>query len=172
MINGQRQIIKKGTSVFLQFIIASFMGWLYEIATVYIIYREYFDRGVLHLPLCPIYGFGMIFVSLVLYKVRNSGLIFLGSAVITTSIELLVSYIAEYKYHWILWTYEGWPLNFQNRIFAVSSIIFGLMAVIFIKFIRPLIDRLCTKVKTVIIVSITVLLYAFCIVWEMRFLIG
>lgn len=167
----ERKILEKCISILLQFLIASFGGWVYEIVTVYIIYGEYYDRGVLHLPLCPIYGFGMLLVSIVLYKVKNGVFIFLGSTLLTTSIELLVSYIVEYKYHWILWTYEGWPLNFQNRISLVSSMIFGVMAVVFIKIIRPLVNRLCIKINTFVLFSITTILYGFCVVWEMRFLI-
>ena len=39
------------------------MGWLYEVACVYVMFGIYVDRGVLHLPACPIYGFGMLLMK-------------------------------------------------------------------------------------------------------------
>ena len=68
------------------FMLASFIGWLYEIVTVNIMYHQYYDRGVLHLPMCPIYGFGVLFLDAVLHKVKNGFLYFLGSFLIATAL--------------------------------------------------------------------------------------
>ena len=54
------------TEYLLLFSLASCIGWLYEMACVFIIYGYYFDRGVLHLPMCPIYGVGILLLMLVL----------------------------------------------------------------------------------------------------------
>lgn len=150
----------------LMFIISAFIGWIYEIICVLIIYGQYYDRGILHLPFCPIYGFGMLVLYIIFHKVKNKGIIFIGSAIITTLVELITSYVAEYKFHIIMWTYEGWPLNFQNRISLISSMIFGLMALVFMLIIKPAIEKLY-KSKYVIVVSIsTMTFFLFCICWE------
>ncbi|MCR4792250.1 MAG: putative ABC transporter permease [Lachnospiraceae bacterium] len=130
------------TEYVLLFALASFIGWLYEITCVWVMFRTYYDRGILHIPICPIYGFGILLLLLIFRKVKNPFGLFAGSALVTTSVELLSSYVLEYGFGLILWTYEGWPLSFQNRISAISSLLFGLMAVLFIKLVKPPADKL------------------------------
>ncbi len=153
------------------FMLASHLGWLYEIVCVWILLRAYYDRGVLHLPMCPIYGFGL-FVLLVVFRKNAHPLpVFAGSFLITSVIELAASYIVEYGFHTILWTYEGWPLNFQNRISAVSSGIFALMAVLFINVIRPLTEKLFSSRYGRIAAVVIWTLVGFCILWEVHCLV-
>ena len=154
-----------------QFLIASFLGWLYEIGTVYCLFHTYYDRGVLHLPLCPIYGFGMLVLLIVFHRVKNSAVIFLGSFAVTTAIELASSYLLEWKFGYPLWTYEDWPLNYENRVSVISSCIFGLMALLFFKVIRPAAHKLfSSKAKNLLSLLVSILA-AGCILWEIRWLL-
>lgn len=137
--------LRKAESLILQFITASFVGWVYEIAATYLIYGRYYDRGILHLPLCPIYGFGALGLAILFKNVRSGPYIFLGGTIVTAIFELLSAYGLEYVFHLTLWTYEGWPLNFQNRISLVSSMIFGILGVIFLKCVKPGVEAFCRK---------------------------
>lgn len=153
------------TKYLLFFGLASFIGWVYEIICVWVLFRTYYDRGILHIPICPIYGFGILILIFLFRKIKNPFGLFAGSALVTTGVELLSSYVLEYRFNMILWTYEGWPLSFQNRISAVSSCLFGLMAVMFIKLIKPPFDRLfSSKYRwiAVLAVWIIVLLSVIC----------
>ena len=153
----------------LQFLIASFVGWLYEVATVYCLFRTYYDRGVLHLPLCPIYGVGMLVLLLIFHRVKNTVVIFMGSVTVTTAVELAASYVLEHIYGYSFWTYEGWPLNFQNRVSLISSCIFGLMALLFFKIIRPVTDKLYTTKAKKMVTLLVYLMVAGCILWEIQY---
>ena len=154
------------TEYLLLFALASCIGWLYEMVCVWLLYGYYFDRGVLHLPMCPIYGCGVLLLRLVLREVKNPFGIFLGSFLIASGVELAASYILEYGFHKILWSYEGWPLSFQDRISLVSSLIFGVMATVFIKLVKPPIDKLFkSKHGTASAVIVTILLIA-AVCWE------
>jgi len=157
------------TKYFLMFILSSFIGWAYEIICEFILYGYYFDRGVLHLPACPIYGFGMLMLYPVFRKVKNPLAVFAGSALITTAIELASSLILEYRFHMILWSYEGWPFNYQNRISLVSSCIFGIMALLFIRLIAPLIQKLYEKDRAKYTAAFSAALFSFCLIWELHF---
>ncbi len=154
------------TEYVLLFALASFFGWLYEMGCVFVIYGYYFDRGVLHLPMCPIYGVGILLLMLVLKRVNHTAGIFLGSFIVATGVELGASYLLEYGFHRVLWSYEGWPGSFQDRISLVSSIIFGLMATIFIKVIKPPIDRLFRSDHADFAAAIVVLLFIAAAAWE------
>ncbi len=153
----------------LLFVLASFIGWLYEIICVRIWLGVFVDRGVLHLPMCPIYGFGMLTLLAIFRKVKDPLLLFLGSALVTTVIELAASYILEYCFHLSLWSYAGWPLTFQDRISAISSGIFGLMSVLFICLVKPPVDKLfASRYKSYAAAAVGVLT-AFCVIWELHF---
>mgnify|MGYP002851993794 CR=1 FL=1 len=91
------------TKYILVFFLASFVGWLYEMACVYIIIGSYMDRGVLHIPICPIYGFGILVLYFIFRKTKNPFIILCGSIAITTVIEYLTAIVAEYKFHLLLW---------------------------------------------------------------------
>ena len=151
------------------FMAASMIGWMYEIACVRILYNIYYDRGILHLPMCPIYGFGMLMLLVIFRKVRNPVGIFVGSTIFTTALELASSYILEYKFNMILWTYEDWPLSFQNRISAVSSCMFGLMALMVMKLIKPVTDKLFESEYKMRASMTVAVLFIFCVIWEVSF---
>ena len=119
------------------FLAASFGGWIYEEICVYMIYHTVYNRGMLHLTICPIYGFGAWGLYLLLHKVRNSGAYFVLSVLIASLFEYGCSYLLEFLFHRSYWTYEGWPLSIQNRISLVSSLIFGVLALLFAKCIVP-----------------------------------
>ncbi|MCR5250060.1 MAG: putative ABC transporter permease [Lachnospiraceae bacterium] len=149
------------------FALASFIGWLYEVTLVWALLGQYIDRGVLHLPFCPIYGFGMLFLLLLFRKVRNPFALFFGSALVTTGIELAASYILEYAFGLVLWTYEGWPLNFENRVTAISSSIFGLMALVFIRLIRPPVRKIYASKAAGCAAAAVSAGFVFCVIWEL-----
>ena len=157
------------TKYMLMFLLASFIGWLYEIICVYVVFGKYFDRGVLHIPCCPIYGFGMLVLYFIFRKVKNPFVIFFGSAFITTAIEYITALVAENKFHRVLWSYRNWPLNFQGRISLISTCLFGLMALLFMKLAVPVINRIYgSRAKNA--VSLTVILLFLCITaWEVHF---
>ena len=160
----------KLTKYILMFMTASFIGWVYEIICMFVLFRIYADRGVLHLPMCPIYGFGILVLYFIFRKVKNPGIIFFGSVFITTAVEYFTYVFVEYRFHRILWTYESWPLNYKGRISAVSSLIFGIMATLFLKLMVPLFDKLFGSRAKNIAATVVTAISVFCIFWELRFL--
>lgn len=160
--------LQRAESLILQFIIASFVGWVYEIIATYLIYGRYYDRGILHLPLCPIYGFGALGLAVLFRNVRPGRYIFLGGTIVTAVFELFCAYGLEYFFHLTLWTYEGWPLNFQNRISLISSMIFGILAVIFMKCVKPCVETFCRKSSPLWIHILVTVLLLVCAAVELR----
>ena len=157
------------TEYLLLFMLAACIGWLYEIGCVYVMFHEYQDRGVLHLPMCPIYGFGLLFLLLVFRNRKNIFLLFFGSAAITTLIELGRSYAIEHSLHEALWAYDGWPLQYEGRFPAVSGAMFGLLATLFLRLVRPLVAKLFKSRARIAAAVFTLAVAVFCVVWELRF---
>ena len=138
-------LISKITRYIVCFILAGLIGWLYEIVMGLIVWGKFFDRGVLHLPLCPIYGFGVLLILAAVGKKRTFLRIFIYGTVLSTVLELVASYLLEWIFHLRLWDYELWPLQFQGRISLPSSLIFGLFSVLMIGLVYPLISKGVSK---------------------------
>jgi len=131
-------------SYLIEFVACSFCGWLYEILLEFVVYHRYADRGILHFPICPIYGFfGLIL--LVIFRKKNDILtVFIGSTILTTLLELGASYLLE-SIGYRPWDYSNWILHYEWRISLLSSLIFGALSVILIKAVHPLMRKMHEK---------------------------
>ena len=122
-----------------EFALCGFVGWLYEITVMYVMYRQYEPRGFLqHLPILPIYGFFGLILLFVFRKRNNAVFVFLVSMAVTTAGELAASYIIEALLGRQLWTYHMWKFNFQGRIALYSSLMFGGLSLLLVKAVHPL----------------------------------
>lgn len=154
---------------FIYFMLYSIIGWCYEVFLEVVVYRWGFsNRGFLFGPYCPVYGFGALAFILCLQKLKASKiklwkinitpiLIFLGSMLIATAIELVTSYILEIFTGGWLWDYTSYSFNFEGRIALNPSARFGLGGVIFLYILQPLFEKMCDKLgrKGVRIMSVT-----------------
>lgn len=127
------------------FIAASFGGWLYEEACVWILYHHLYNRGMLHLTICPIYGFGAWGMYLMLRKVQNTPLYFALSVLIASVFEYGCGCMLELLFHHRYWSYADWPLSLHDRISLISSLIFGLLSVVFAKAVIPVLKKRTEK---------------------------
>lgn len=128
-----------------EFTAAGFVGWIYEVVTVWILFHRFENRGMLHLPIIPIYSFGAFMLLAILRKKRTPLFIFAAAAVITTVFELAASYLLEFIFHDQFWTYEGWYFSILDRSSLISSSIFGIMAVAYFYMLRPLSKKVSEK---------------------------
>lgn len=140
-------------SLVIEFVFYSFIGWAYETILTSIVWGRFAERGWLHLPLCPIYGFCGLAILLVLHKEKSVPLIFCFGTLFTTSAELAASYILELFLDKPLWDYSDWALNFDGRIALGSSLIFGVLCVLLIKAFHPaaklVTDKMNSRVKRI-----------------------
>lgn len=132
-----------------EFAVCGFVGWLYEIAVMYAMYRHYEPRGFLHLPILPIYGFFGLILLFVFRKRNNAVLVFLVSMAVTTAGELVASYIIEAALGRKLWSYHMWRFNFQGRIALYSSLMFGGLSLLLVKAVHPLMRLLYRKLPKI-----------------------
>ncbi|MGN1090680.1 MAG: putative ABC transporter permease [Huintestinicola sp.] len=128
------------------FLVCSFIGWVYEVLLTWAVFGYYTDRGFLPLPLCPIYGFGGMLMLAAAGKIKNPAGVFLLSALTATLLELGASYIIEAVLHMKLWDYSDWAYNFEGRIAPLSSAIFGGMGLLLIKGIHPLMKKFFLRI--------------------------
>ncbi len=129
------------------FIIYSFLGWVIE--TLYAGWEEhrFVNRGFLNGPFCPIYGFGIVALLLTLRPVfDNLPLLFLGSVVLTSTIEYSTGWLLETVFHHKWWDYSNRRFNLNGRICLRFSLYWGIAAVVIIKMVHPFITAMVDKI--------------------------
>lgn len=124
---------------FLMFLLFSFVGWCSEVLYVGIFFEHKFvNRGFLHGPICPIYGFGGLVILLlppVLYTTWVP--LFFASMFLCTCVEYFVSWLLEKLFHTLWWDYSHYKFNIKGRVCLLNSVLFGLMGVLGVHFIFP-----------------------------------
>lgn len=129
---------------FMMFIIYAVAGWIMEVILGLIENHKFVNRGFLIGPYCPIYGVGVVSVSLLLAKISNNIiLLFILSTLICGTLEYVTSYLMEkiFKARW--WDYTNKKFNINGRICLETLIPFGIISILVICFANPwLLERL------------------------------
>ena len=151
-------------TLFYYFIIYSFIGWCLETVYATINKKEFVNRGFLHGPFCPIYGFGTLSIIILLKPIENNYIyLFLGSVFLTSLIEYVTGYVLEAVFNSTWWDYSNEPFNFHGRICLSFSIIWGLISIFILNVIHPHIVSAVNFIpyKTGIILFYITFLYLF-----------
>ena len=139
-----------------------------------------FSKGVLESrqnflygPFCAIYGLGAITMIIGLRGCpKNFKSLFFGGFIVGSIIEYAVSFIGELIFNVKWWDYSNMPFNLNGRICIYYSIFWGILAVIFMQYIHPNIDKFLNKfrnnfsiktLKNIIIVLAIIQFLDFCI---------
>jgi uncharacterized membrane protein len=152
-------------NIVLQFFIFGFAGWCMEVILKYRQYHRFINRGFLTGPILPIYGFGVILITLVVGRLTSveSGVMttFAISLVICGLVEYLTSFVLEKIFHARWWDYSQKPMNLHGRVWIGNLVLFGLAGVAIIHIVNPVLfpalDRIplnTRKVTAVVLLAI------------------
>lgn len=127
------------------FLIYAFLGWCSEVAYAALDTGKFVNRGFLNGPVCPIYGVGVLVVVVVLTPLKdNLLLLFLGSVVLTTTIEFVTGFLLEKLFHNQWWDYSKEPFNICGYVCLKFSILWGLACTFVMDIVHPMIYKLIT----------------------------
>ena len=129
---------------FLIFILFSFIGWCSEeIYVGVIIEHRLVNRGFLHGPLCPVYGFGGVVILMLPPFLYNTWVpLLLASMVLCTVVEYFVSWLMEKLFHTRWWDYSHYKIQLNGRVCLLNSVLFGFLGLGVIRFVYPYIIKL------------------------------
>jgi len=128
---------------FLYFVLYGAVGWVYETILCSVAQKKFVNRGLLHGPICPIYGVGAVAVLLLLSRWKNQPIVlFFLSAIVTTTVEYITSYILEKFAHMRLWDYSKRFFNLHGRVCLLGFTVFGLMSVLMVEYVHPWVESL------------------------------
>lgn len=146
----------------LYFFIYSIMGWLLEVTCCLFSERKFVNRGFLLGPVCPIYGYSVVLMILIIGQGNKDILsIFLKSILVCSVLEYFTSYFMEkiFKARW--WDYSDKRFNINGRICLETMLPFGIMGTLALYFIQPkfryLVSLLSFKLKVIITITLLVI---------------
>jgi Predicted membrane protein len=125
------------------FLVYAFLGWCTEVAYATVNTGKFINRGFLNGPVCPIYGFGVVLVISLLTPLKaNILLLFLGSVVLTSTLEFLTGWILERLFSQTWWDYSDVPFNIGGYVCLKFSILWGIICVVVMSGIHPMVHSI------------------------------
>jgi uncharacterized membrane protein/quercetin dioxygenase-like cupin family protein len=133
--------------IFWYIVIFSFLGWVLEVTYRYYHDKTFINRGFLHGPFCPIYGFGIALIFICTsylglvnfdYSFISLIILFLVSFLLTTILEFIVGYLLMlfFKQRW--WDYSNLKYNLFGYISLKFSFYWGIGGTILYLFLDKL----------------------------------
>ncbi len=146
----------------LLFFTYSFFGWVMESVGGILKVKKFVNRGFLIGPYCPVYGTGVVLISILLKDyTKDIAALFVLSTVICGLLEYVTSYIMEKLFNARWWDYTNRKFNINGRICLETLIPFGIAGTTILCFINPFFINIYLKipdlVRHIITISISLL---------------
>lgn len=150
--------------LFWLFMIGCVFGCVFEMVNHFINYGDWVSRrGLIYGPLNPVYGLGVVFFVIFLSKINNPFLLFIGGMLLGGGCEYLCSWVQENMFGTISWNYSHQLFNIGGRTSLKLMLVWGLLALLFMKGIYPFLSNLIEKMPVKTSNILTVILIVFMI---------
>lgn len=138
--------------MFWLFILASIFGWFIEGIFSLIVHRTFINHSALVIgPFNVCYGICACVLTFLLYRFKDKGNIalFLISFVIGSMLEYIMSWGMELVLGFCAWNYSHAFLNLNGRICLKMSLLWGLLGIIWIKWVYPCLEKIINRIPQV-----------------------
>lgn len=128
-----------------------FAGWIWECCFVSVQKKRWVNRGFLHGPFLPIYGFGAILVLWLTLPVRNHLLlVYLLGMTGATALEYVTGALMERLFHMRYWDYSHMRFHYKGHICLACSLGWGVFSVLMVNGFHPPVEKLILKIPAYI----------------------
>ncbi len=125
--------------MFWSFIAYSFAGFLLETAFAWLTGGPPDRKGLLVLPLCPVYGAGACLILALTAPVRSDPpAAFILGALAATAAEYLAALYHQRALGVSFWNYDDLPGNLQGRVCLPFSLAWGVLSLGLVYWLHPL----------------------------------
>lgn len=134
--------------LFAYFFIYAFFGWIAEVGFHAVTRGEFVNRGFLNGPVCPIYGFGVTSILLMLGElISKPWVVLLVGIAVPTALELITGWILDKFFHNKWWDYSNCKFNFKGYVCLSFSLLWGIAAVCVICVLHPAVKWLASLLR-------------------------
>lgn len=127
----------------LLFFVYSFAGWVFESIGGIFVVKKFVNRGFLIGPYCPVYGTGVVLISVLLKQYTSDLVVFFVLAmVICGTLEYATSYFMEKLFNARWWDYSAKKFNINGRVCLDNLFLFCIAAVGIMYGTNPILERL------------------------------
>lgn len=143
------------------FLLYTFLGWCMEVIFQATRHGRFINRGFLNGPVCPIYGFGVVLISVVLEPLSDHlWALFLGGTLLTSTLEFITGFLLEKLFDDKWWDYSKEPFNIKGYVCLRFSLAWGIICVVVVDRIQPLVLRLINWIPHTLGVVLLIVCYA------------
>lgn len=149
------------------FVIGCLVGFVLETLWHFFKNGEWINKqGLLYGPFKPIYGFGLIFVVLIMnnYREKKFWQKFIIGVILGSAFEYFGSLFQEYIFGTSTWNYSHFNFNIGGRIYLPYCLAWGVIAVFCVDVIYPLFKKLINKVNKKFYKITTIIIAIFMII--------
>lgn len=137
------------------FFVFTMIGWIHETTVESLYHRKFVNRGSLHGPYIPIYGFGGCAMIVFACPFRENGFFaFLSGLICCTVLEYFTGWLMETIFHRQFWDYSMMKLTYKNRISLVSSLCWGFMSLFMVYVLFPFMQWICGMLGSLVMIVI------------------
>lgn len=137
------------------FTIYSLVGWVMETAFKSITERKFVNRGFLHGPFTPIYGFGALLIIVSSRWIENIlgsdsislSLSILSSIFLVTALEFITGFMLEKVFREKWWDYSQNAFNLKGYICIKYSLLWGMLAFLLIQVVHPIVNQVISSIS-------------------------
>lgn len=128
-------------------VVYSILGWFVESVYMSFCNKKITNRGLAFGPICPIYGVGATFGTLLMKPIMGSFfLVYIVGAVVATIFEYIVGVLMIKYLGSLWWNYDNKPYTYKGIICLESSIAWGFYAIGVIEFLNGFIFKIVESI--------------------------
>lgn len=134
-----------------------FLGWIWECSYVSLVQArknkkwKFINRGFLHGPMIPIYGFAAITILLATIRLRDNGLaVYVTGALTATLFELVTGTVMEKIFGVKYWDYSNLPLNYKGHICFFVSLFWGFFSVLLVQVVHVPVEKVMVQLPYIV----------------------
>lgn len=128
-------------------VIFCIIGWGYETILGFFQENHYLSKqGLLYGPFVPVYGVGALIYTIILPHIKKTKNLFIVSSLLGGIVEFCYSLLQEIIFGTVSWDYSEYFLNFQGRTSIVHAIFWGILGVVYVRYIYPILLKWYQKI--------------------------
>ena len=134
--------------VFAWFWVYSILGWFVESIYMSVCFKKITNRGIIRGPICPIYGFGALFVYFMLKPLEGHYvLLYVIGAVMATDVEFMAAKLMIRYTGCVWWDYSEKPFNYKGILCLESTLAWGLYTIVMFGFLHRVVIAFTNKIE-------------------------